>query len=155
VRALIDGHNALGALRIRAPSHEVQRDALLRRVASIAPGATVFFDARSATGPQMGSPNRYGLKVVFCRKREADAAILDAVRDADAPHLLTVVTNDGEVRGRARQLGAQAKGVADFFGASEPAPPQERGPPPRTGPRMTPKDFGLPDEVDLTDPDLD
>ncbi|MHC4729764.1 MAG: NYN domain-containing protein [Planctomycetota bacterium] len=156
MRALIDGHNALGALRIRAKTHEAARQALLRRVAAVAPRATVFFDAREAPRDLAESRRELGVDVYYCRRREADQAILDEVRATDDPRGLVVVTNDREVAGRAAQLGAQAVGVAEFLG------PADRGGeagevrrPPRHPPRFTPGDFGLPDEVDLSDPDLD
>ena len=156
MRALIDGHNALGALRIRAKTHEAARQALLRRVAGVAPHATVFFDAREAPRDLAESRCEQGVDVYYCRRREADQAILDEVRASDDARELIVVTNDREVAGRAAQLGARAVGVAEFLGPADRAPePGERRRPLRNFPRFTPRDFGLPDEVDLSDPDLD
>jgi hypothetical protein len=156
VRALIDGHNALGALRIREKTHEAARRALLRRVAVKAPDATVYFDAREAPHHLAESTCEQGVAVYYCRRREADQAILDEVRATDDARELLVVTNDREVAGRAVQLGAQAVGVAEFLGRPESAAEPSRGDRPlRNFPRFTPRDFGLPDEVDLSDPDLD
>lgn len=154
MRALVDGHNALGALRIRAKTHEAARQALLRLVAAKIPLATVYFDAREAPRGLPVSGREQGVDVHYCRRREADQAILDEVRDADDPRRLVVVTNDREVAGRARQLGAQAVGIAEFLGPAAPAsrPLGERRPS-GSPPRLTPEDFGLPDEVDLSDPD--
>jgi predicted RNA-binding protein with PIN domain len=155
MRALVDGHNALGALKIRAKTHEAARQALLRLVASVTPEATVFFDAREAPPGLAESGREQGVHVHYCRRREADQAILDEVRDADDSRELIVVTNDREVAGRARQLGARAVGIAEFLGPARPrgAPAERR--PPRHHKRLTPEDFGLPDEVDLSDPELD
>lgn len=156
MRALIDGHNALGALRIRAKTHEAARQALLRRVASRAPRATVFFDAREAPRDLPESRREMGVDVYYCRRREADQAILDEVRAADDARNLIVVTNDREVAGRAAQLGAKAVGVAEFLGAADGGPRVGgRRRLPEIHPRLTPQDFGLPDEVDLSDPDFD
>jgi len=156
MRALVDGHNALGALRIRRKTHEAARQAVLRRVAAVAPQATVFFDAREAPRDLAESRRELGVDVYYCRRREADQAILDAVRAADDPRELIVVTNDREVAGRATQLGAQAVGVTEFLGpADRRVDSGERRGLPEIHPRLTPKDFGLPDEVDLSDPDLD
>ena len=156
MQVLIDGHNALGALRLRARTHEGRRRLLLSLVAKIAPRATVFFDARRAPAGAVECKSELGVDVQYCRKREADAAILDAVRDADAPGELIVVTNDREVAGRAAQLGARALGVVEFFGPPPPPPPEEAGRPRfRLRPHFTPADFGLPDEVDLADPKID
>lgn len=156
VRALVDGHNALGALRIRARTHEAARHALLRRVATARLRAKVFFDAREAPRDLPESRSELGVEVYYCRLREADQAILDEVRAADDARELVVVTNDREVAGRAVQLGARALGVTEFLG--EP----ERGSGggdvrrlPQVHPRLQPSDFGLPDEVDLSDPDPD
>ena len=145
----------MAALRIRGPTHEAKRDALLARVAGVAPGATVFFDARKAPPGLLGFPNRHGVDVRYCRSREADDAILEEVKEARAPGALLVVTNDAEVRGRAGQIGAQAMGVREFFGPRTPpkAPPPRK--PPRKGPRFTPGDFGLPDTVDLKNPKIE
>jgi len=156
MKVLIDGHNALAALRIRASSHEAQRRALLRHVATVAPQATVFFDAREAPPDAGPVGSELGIRVRYCREQEADAFILEEVRDAPAPGRVLVVTNDRELAGRARHLGAQASSVQEFFG-SGPAPPERprRRKPPSVHPRFTPQDFGLPDEVDLEDPDLD
>ncbi|MHC4548281.1 MAG: NYN domain-containing protein [Planctomycetota bacterium] len=149
MRVLIDGHNALGALRVRAETHEAMRETLLRRVAAASPQATVFFDAPGSSAPG----RRFGVQVRYCR--DADAAILEAVREAEAPGRLVVVTDDREVAGRAAQLGAQVMNVAQFFGPPEATAPTGRRRPPPARPRFTPRDFGLPDEVDLSDPDLD
>ena len=64
------------------------------------------------------------------------------------------MTNDRELSGRARQLGARRMSVADFFDASDTSAaadePQRRG---ALG-TFTAGDFDLPEgDIELTDPD--
>jgi hypothetical protein len=87
----------------------------------------------------------------------ADELILDRLRDRAGregmPHVV-LITNDRELAGRARQLGARIVGIDEFFGP-------DTGPPPGRpiayeGPPFTPADFDLPDgEIDLTDADAE
>jgi len=154
MRVLIDGHNALAALKVGGKTHEAQRRNLLRRVAEVEPSATVFFDARRAPAGVMDTMSELGVSVRYCRGREADAAILEIVRGAGAPAQILVVTNDREVAGKATQLGARALAVKDFFGPRGPLASPGRTPPKK--PEFTPQDFGFTsDEIDLSDPDGD
>lgn len=157
MRVLIDGHNALFALHISGPTHEQQRHALLRLVSAVAPEATVYFDARDAPSDAFSPASELGVRVVYCKRREADAAILDEVRGAAEPRRILVVTNDREVRGVAAQHGAQCRSVSEFF-RSRRREPNEGGEDParrslRGRLRFKPSDFGLPDHVDLDNPD--
>ncbi len=147
VRALIDGHNAIHALRLKASKHEELRRELARRVLAVDPDATIYFDAKHAGPLPFDSAREGGVRVVYCRHRDADDEILDAVRDAERPRELLVVTNDREVKGRAAQLGARVSGVADFFERPAPKKRGEGG-----GGGYSPADFGLPDEIDTDDP---
>jgi predicted RNA-binding protein with PIN domain len=152
MRVLIDGHNAMAALKVGGKTHEAQRRNLLRRVAEAEPQATVFFDARRAPAGVMDAMSELGVSVRYCRGREADTAILDIVRAAAAPGQIVVVTNDREVAGKVTQLGARAVAVTDFFGPRRPLTSPGRRPPKK--PEFTPQDFGFTsDEVDLSDPD--
>jgi len=151
---LIDGHNAMGALPLDGKTHADKRRALLRRVAALDKDATVYFDARRAPPGLLQPTGVPGVRVVFCKEDEADRFILDAVRDADRPAQCLVVSNDREVTGRAAQLGARTRSVRQFFGRNRPPLEPERRPP-RRMPSFKPEDFGLPDEVDLSDPDID
>jgi predicted RNA-binding protein with PIN domain len=152
MRVLIDGHNAMAALKVGGETHEAKRRNLLRRVRDVAPDATVFFDARRAPAGVMDTMSELNVSVRYCRGREADAAILEIVRASGAPGQIIVVTNDREVAGKASQLGARALSVKDFFGPRSPLPFPGRRPPPK--PEFTPQDFGFKtDEVDLSDPD--
>ncbi len=152
MRVLIDGHNAMAALKVGGKTHEAQRRNLLRRVAEAAPQAMVFFDARRAPVGIMESMSELGVSVRYCRGREADAAILEIVRSSAAPAQIIVVTNDREVAGKAAQLGARSLAVKDFFGPRGPLARPGRAPPKK--PEFTPQDFGFrSDETDLSDPD--
>jgi predicted RNA-binding protein with PIN domain len=154
MRVLIDGHNAMGALKVGGKTHEEKRRNLLRRVAEAAPQTTtVFFDAQRAPAGAMDTMSELGVTVRYCRATEADHAIVEAVRHAAAPGQLIVVTNDREVAGKVTQLGARALSVQDFFGPRSPLPRPGKRPPKK--PEFTAKDFGLPDEIDLSDPDGD
>ena len=160
MQVLVDGHNAMGALRVQGVTHEARRRELLRRVSAAAPHATVYFDAANAPEGIIEAYSEQGVHVVYCRDREADAAIVERVRNAPIPGRLVVISNDREVVGRASQLGAQTSGVVEFFGPGPIAPvegaalaPGARLPRGRI--RFEPKDFGLPDEVDLDDPPVE
>lgn len=124
----------------------------------MAPGATVYFDARNAPPGARGPGRECGVNVVYCKRREADEAILDAVREADDARHMLVVTNDRKVGGIAGQHGARRLGVREFFGPPGEAEAQEldRSRVIRGRWRFKPSDFGLPDDVDLENPpDLD
>ena len=148
MRILVDGHNAMYALKISGRDHEARRKELLRRVADRAPDATVYFDARNAPPGGMDHARQQGVRVRYCRHREADHEILDDVRDADAPGRILVVTNDRELSGRATQLGAKSRRVQEFLRAAmstdDDSGTERRWP---RG-RYEPSDFGLPDFVD-------
>jgi hypothetical protein len=149
---LVDGHNALHRLGLDTGTHEGDRRALLRRVRAIDPGAVVYFDARHAPPGLPTTSREEGVAVRYCRGEEADDAILRVVRNRDRPETLTVVTDDSEVSGVSRQLGAKTASVRRWFGGRRPGrePP---GATDRTGPAgFTPGDFGLPSEIDLDDP---
>jgi len=157
MKVLIDGHNALGALDIRGRTHQERRHALMSRVAGLAPGATVFFDARRAPEGLFEREALHGILAIYCREREADDFILDAVRDSANPGQVLVVSNDRQITGTARQHGAKTAAVGDFFREKRESP----GSSPTTLQKrrrgyvrfsFKPSDFGLPDEVDLENP---
>jgi len=81
VRALVDGHNAIHALGLRAASREEERRELGRRVLAVDPDATVYFDAKGAPPMPFDAAREGGVRVVYCRHRDADEEILDAARD--------------------------------------------------------------------------
>lgn len=114
----VDGHNALNVLGVDAGDHEADRGALIRqvreRVRRMRPGATVFFDGHPPPG-EFAVGQARGVRVVFSLDREADEAIVDAVRDADDPGRVLVVTDDLELERRVKQLGAISSRVRAFF----------------------------------------
>ncbi len=150
----IDGHNAMQKLHIRGEDHRAKRKELLRMVRDLGNDPTVFFDARGAP-PDVPDPVREdGVRVVYCRHGEADASMVEWVRDQKVPHRVTVVTNDREVAGRARNYGARASTIHKYFArflgdaADEPEDVKPEG---RGG--WTAADFGLPDTIDLDRPE--
>ena len=117
MHAVVDGHNVIGRLGLAAGDREAERRAVLRRVLEVTSDATVFFDAQGAPAAAPTITREGGLDVRFCRAREADEDIVAFVRAAKRPELLLVVTDDRELAGRARQLGAKTSAIAAFFGA--------------------------------------
>ena len=87
----------------------------------------------------------------------ADEAILEYLRRHEGrsggPRVV-LVTNDRELAGRAKQLGARTMGVDPFFRDTEALP--EGRTIPYQGLPFTPADFDLPEgEIDLFEPDDD
>jgi len=87
----------------------------------------------------------------------ADEAILEHLRRHEGRRggpSVVLVTNDRELAGRAKQLGARIMGVDPFFRGTDALP--ESRPIPYVGLPFTPEDFDLPEgEIDLFDPDAD
>jgi predicted RNA-binding protein with PIN domain len=114
----VDGHNALNVLGVDAGNHEADRGTLIRevreRVRRMRPGATVFFDGHPPPG-EFAVGEARGVRVVFSLHREADDAIVDAVRDAAEPTRVLVVTDDLGLARRVGQLGATTARVRAFF----------------------------------------
>jgi len=116
-----------------------------------------------------------GVKVTYCKDHEADHEIFEDLRHEKNASTILVVTNDRELYGKCRQLGARTARVEDVLGeidASE-VPPTAQQNHQRRRPRvpgadfdpaseksrlakgdapLTPADFGLPDIVDPNDP---
>ena len=157
MRPLVDGHNAIFRLGLAGADAAGLRAELLRRVARVASQATVFFDAQGSSVSAPSVEREGGLDVRFCRGAEADEAILEAVRAAAQPGQLLVVSDDRELAGRARQLGARSAGVREFLepkgaaDAPDPEPAAPRGAA-RDDRRYTAADFGLPSVIDLRAP---
>ncbi len=134
MRVLVDGHNALHRLRIQRGSREAERHALLDRVRAKDARATVFFDASHGSALGGGPGREHGVAVRYCQRDIADNEIVREVRtlrERDAREPVLVVTDDHELAGRARQVGAQARGVEDWFGVcdevAQPPPSAARG----------------------------
>jgi hypothetical protein len=150
----VDGHNALHVLGVDKGGHEADRGALVadvrERVRRLTPGATVFFDGHPPGGEFAASQAR-GVRVVFSLHREADDAIVDAVRDADQAGRVLVVTDDLELARRVTQLGAKTTRVRTFFARGADRVAEDADEKPEDSGGFTPADFGLPDHVDLND----
>lgn len=135
MRILVDGHNAIHRLGLHAATREGERHALLDRVRRLDARATVFFDALHGSVLGGGPGREHGVAVRYCQRDIADHEIVREVRtllERDAREPVLVVTDDHELAGRARQVGAQARGVEDWFGVRDevalPPPSAARGP---------------------------
>jgi (2Fe-2S) ferredoxin len=120
--------------------------------ARVSTDATVFFDALGAPALAPSVDREGGLDVRFSRARSADEDIVAFVRAAANPAALLVVTDDRELAGRVRQVGARASTVAGFFGpaaTTDAHEPREEVPGGAGGRPMTAADFGLPPVIDL------
>lgn len=124
----VDGYNLIGHLKLLAAgSLENARS----RVLGLLSGrkVRVYFDARSG-----GNTERRGhVEIVFTRGGTADDRIVADLRGAGAAARdVRVITNDRELAGRCRQLGASCEGCASFLGALQPqtpaAPPRKAAP---------------------------
>jgi len=129
----IDGYNLILRKRWNATmTLEQSREKLLAAVTGLGVPVRVFFDAsRPGAGGQGGHSRSTRVTPVFVRDRSADDAMADALRSAQKG-VVTVVTDDRELRGRVRQLGANALGVTKFLERVEK----------KTGPRSQPGAHG-------------
>ncbi len=147
MRYLVDGHNALHALRISAADHGAERLLLLETVRTRTRRAIVFFDGFPPPGEFVQTETK-GVAVRFSERREADEAIVELVRDDARPARLTVVTDDLGLARRVEQMGAHTARIRDFFRVGV----RETEDKPRDAGGFTASDFGLPDEIDLDTP---
>src|SRR5262245_22126773 len=106
------------------------RERLLRAVVPTGLPTRVYFDASRdrVTGSNVTSPSTK-VTPVFVRSGTADDAMIADLRAVRAPDV-TLVTDDRELRGRARQVGANALGVDKFLeridvANAPPAPPRK------------------------------
>ena len=115
---LIDGHNLIGVLpsiELGDPDDEGQLLARLRAYHGFSGKAMiVFFDSGDLPGSadHLSLP---GVQVRFARRPQtADDLIVAFLRKSPQPGQHAVVTNDRELGGRARQLGASVMSAHDF-----------------------------------------
>lgn len=167
---LVDAHNALFRLWPSPPAsgEGVRHAVVVRAKAALASRgdpdaqAHLVFDTTEAGRARAGTHGRDGAVTWSYARGSADEEIVRLVRQHEgrggdgAP--LTVVTDDRELRGRVRQLGARVARVHEWFapppGGAGGAGASARAA--RTGPPLTPADFGMSDApIDLlrTDPD--
>jgi len=161
---LVDAHNALYRLFDPAPeSADEGRRRLVERAGHAlrlhgagAARAHLVFDTTPAGRLRAGTHGRDGGVSWSYADGSADEEILRLVREndgRDAGRQIVVVTDDRELKGRARQLGAEALAVHDWFVAKD---VEEERRAARAGPPLTAADFGMTDDVidlDGTRPD--
>jgi rRNA-processing protein FCF1 len=154
---LIDAHNALYRLFDPPPeSAEGGRRLLVSRALEslrlhgAGPlRAHLVFDTTPTGRVRAGTHGRDGAVSWSYADGSADEEILRIVRENDArddDRRIVVVTDDRELRGRARQLGAPTLSVREWFSAKD-AEEERRSA--KAGPPLTAADFGLPDAIDL------
>jgi predicted RNA-binding protein with PIN domain len=167
---VIDGYNALFQLMPALPAdRDVARQRLVREVRAVLLGGRpgrpgdrvhVVFDASHGSA-RRGTSGKDGPISWSYAEGSADDAIVEWLRRHEsAPADVVVVTDDRELRGRAKQLGSKAVRVHDFFAGKTSSP--ESPPSPASGPRgprpppLKASDFGLPEDaidLDAADPD--
>jgi hypothetical protein len=155
---LVDGYNALHQLVQPTPQGidecrrailGLVRDALRRGPSPRGGGdlAHVVFDARKG-GARAGSDGKDGPVSWSYADGSADDAIVDIVRRNEASHDgrdIVVVTDDRELRGRAKQVGARALRVREWFDRVGAPAPERDLPQPGRSPGLRAKDFGAGD----------
>jgi predicted RNA-binding protein with PIN domain len=143
-RYIIDGYNYLYRARLMRGRLEDARARLVARLRPLARGGDevhFVWDAQKAP-PDLFDAESHGegLRSHFARGGAADDRIVEMVRRARDPGRLVVVSDDREVTGRARALGARAESVSGIerrVAPREPDPPEEEAdekpPPPSPG----------------------
>jgi hypothetical protein len=121
------------------------------------------FDTRKGR-ERSGTHGRDGPVSWSYAEGSADDAIAEIVRSnegSDGGAQIVVVTDDRELRGRAKQLGAATSRVHEWFDdraapSREPGTPRPGASPDPRAKDFTPEDFGLTGEpIDLDDADPD
>jgi hypothetical protein len=174
-KTFVDGHNAMFALRLRGEDHEACRRKLLARVRERLKNPIVYFDGRGAPRNMPRVFRQEGVKVTYCKDTEADHEILEDVKHEKDVRKILVVTNDRELYGRCKQMGARVARVDEALGDRDEDgsgrdtlpqhrrrrprvpgvdfdPAQEKGNLGRGDTPLTPADFDLPEIVDPNDP---
>ena len=113
---LLDGYNLAHWLANgREMRPEQLRGLLLTRLRGRMPRdaerVSAYWDVRSGLPP---TDQRRWIDMKFVP--DADAAIIQAVYDADTPRQMVAVSRDREVTGRSRQLGARTMSPAELLG---------------------------------------
>lgn len=119
-RFIIDGYNALFSLRPFLKGTARSREGFLlyiktaRPFGSLRNSVTVVFDgAKGIVSGQQGSFSP--LRIIFSKGETADETIVRLISREEHPNRTVVVTDDRELAERAKNLGAQAVAVSDFF----------------------------------------
>ena len=111
----VDGYNLI--LRKAWESEgglESARAKLLRLAVPLGCPVRIYFDARKGDGRTRDESPSTRVRPVYVPNRDADDAIAADLRNAPKGSV-TVVTDDRELRGRAKQLGASTLGVEKFL----------------------------------------
>ncbi len=122
------------------------REKLLRAVVPSGMPTRIYFDAsrdRSSNDARLASPSTK-VTPVFVRSGSADDAMIADLRKVTAANV-TLVTDDRELRGRARQVGANALGIEKFLERIDVA---NAPPPPPRSPSQTPPSHSPADDPD-------
>ena len=111
----VDGYNLiLRKAWDREGGLESARAKLLRLAVPLGSPVRIYFDARKGDGRARDESPSTRVKPVYVTNRDADDAIAADLRLAPKGSV-TVVTDDRELRGRAKQLGATTLGVEKFL----------------------------------------
>lgn len=112
---IVDGYNYLHKIGLlpdsRLESGRAQLVQRLRPLARKASSVVIVWDAPRGGLAFSTEDHGVGVRSVFATGSDADSEILSRVRIAFHPGNLCVVTDDRELAGRARQLGAQSAAV--------------------------------------------
>ncbi len=109
----IDGYNFLKRSDFESKADlATRRRKLAEAVAALGVPARIVYDARDGGRTDPGSGRFPGIRIEFARK--ADDAIVLALHDVRRPDGITVVSDDREVAGKARNLGARTASTRAF-----------------------------------------
>ena len=113
----VDGYNLL--LRqgwTEGRTLEQARERLVQTASRVGKPVRLYFDAtKLPPSTSSGEPVRGRVRTIFVRHATADDAIVNDLRSSGETRSVRVVTDDRELRGRARQLGAETLGVKKFL----------------------------------------
>lgn len=119
----IDGYNLIHRMDwLRTCTLARARERLEAALVPLQTPMRVYFDARSGGDGPVGQPGSRSSKIalVFTAGESADDRILSDLQNAK-PGTVTVVTDDRELRGRAKQQRANTLGVDKFVERMEKA----------------------------------
>jgi hypothetical protein len=161
---LIDGYNLLHFLDLFPPrllSLDKARQHLLtllrRGHGEESSSVTVIFDASAAPPGATLETEFHGIRVRFAQKHgSADEMIEELIREAPAPHQVTVVSNDHRIQAAGRRRHCTVLGCGDYLDRLREQPPGvPPAPPPPEKPAPADTAFWLREFADLdNDPAL-
>ncbi len=110
----LDGYNLIFRAGWNDLGLEAARRRLLGHVASLPHPVRIYFDAARGAPPGLPSETQGRARAVFVARGTADDAMVADLRSAPK-NAITLVTDDRELRGRAKQLGAVTVGIEKFL----------------------------------------